>query len=338
MFKVICFQGEAESGRNEFEKRDSWGEQFDDVTSTVPCVLNTQNGEVTVLDFVDPNVSYFNPIWLSDCKIAVIGYKPKPYKLGLIYCNNRESEVFIADLEARNVICASQNLGNRCFSAILASPDSSAIIALDSDPLGAHVQFKSFVKIDTKTLEVQSSGKHAVESVPQHPWIDGSGFCFNMNDKADVKPMILNIRTMESKPICMDMSATLSGTLKVLDYMDGKILLAKSSFSVPERLVLMNYGADRLIECPLPVKSVYEYFVKKVESETKGYYLIGPKDQSKSRPCILFLHGGPHVCFVDAFTAYVTFFVEMGFNMVLANYGGSLGYTSESLTALPGKS
>jgi len=357
-------KGDAESGRNEFEVKETWGEQMDEVTSTVPCILNCKTGQVTVLDFLNPEISFFNPVWVSETVIAVIGYTPKPVKLGVIYCNNRESEVFVVDISNKTVDTVSKNVKtslfpkvrqkSAAFSAIFVTPDSRSVITLANEPLGAHMQFKTFVKIDLNTSEVKELGSFSVESIPQHAWINLQTFCFNVFEKATITPMVLNIQTGEAQKLINSECETNQNSYKALDICavtenvseseetkgqkscNTYVLLGNSSFVFPEKLVLYNMADATLTKDVSYSLNDGDFFVKKNEFESNGFYRVGPKDQNTPRPCILFNHGGPHVLFSDYFTLGAAFFAEMGFNVVMVNYIGSLGYSPDALESLAG--
>ena len=292
-----------------------------------------------MLDLLDSRYDYCSPTWISDDTIAAIGYKCHAFKLGVLYSNNRESDLFVVNLTTKEVACPSKNYRPSCYSWVIGTPDSKSLVAVANDPMGPHMQFKAIVKFDLNSHDVTSFGNFAIESIPRHPWITANTFCVNIYRKSRLVPETFNIETSEVLFIGADCSSYDKCSLRVLDCFKNLLVLAKSSFSEPEKLVLCSdLEKSAFSESLLPTKTTdYDFFVRTVEYETKGYYLVGPKDQSKPRPCILFIHGGPHTLFVNYFDKNVAFFVELGFNIVLVNYTGSLGFTEESLKSLGGE-
>lgn len=64
--------------------------------------------------------------------------------------------------------------------------------------------------------------------------------------------------------------------------------------------------------------------------------LIHDKSAKEARPTILMPHGGPHSCYPCSFFTGYTFLISLGFNMVLVNFRGSLGFGEDSIQSLPG--
>ncbi|PON40165.1 Peptidase [Parasponia andersonii] len=54
-------------------------------------------------------------------------------------------------------------------------------------------------------------------------------------------------------------------------------------------------------------------------------------------PLIVVLHGGPHSVSVTSFSKSLAFLSSIGFNLLIVNYRGSLGFGEEALQSLPGK-
>ncbi|KAK1310771.1 hypothetical protein QJS10_CPA08g00238 [Acorus calamus] len=67
------------------------------------------------------------------------------------------------------------------------------------------------------------------------------------------------------------------------------------------------------------------------------------KDSSKGsekngcNPLIVVLHGGPHSVTVSSYSKSLAFLSSLGYNLLIVNYRGSLGFGEEALQSLPGK-
>jgi len=62
---------------------------------------------------------------------------------------------------------------------------------------------------------------------------------------------------------------------------------------------------------------------------------VSHKD-SASNPTIVVLHGGPHSVYPSSYSKSLAFLFSQGYNLLVVNYRGSLGFGEEALQSLPG--
>ncbi|XP_062200721.1 acylamino-acid-releasing enzyme 1 isoform X2 [Phragmites australis] len=62
---------------------------------------------------------------------------------------------------------------------------------------------------------------------------------------------------------------------------------------------------------------------------------VSHKD-SASSPTIVVLHGGPHTVYPSSYSKSLAFLFSQGYNLLVVNYRGSLGFGEEALQSLPG--
>ncbi|CAO2813761.1 unnamed protein product [Amaranthus hypochondriacus] len=65
---------------------------------------------------------------------------------------------------------------------------------------------------------------------------------------------------------------------------------------------------------------------------------VSPKGEKNEscNPLIVVLHGGPHSVFTTGFSKSLAFLSSVGFNLLIVNYRGSLGFGEEAIQSLPG--
>ena len=111
-------------GVNKFEYVDDWGEKYVGLVSLSLNVLNTETGEVSTVEGIDDNMyTVGQPVFLRDTaadqlkdvnkdeksyRLAYTSWKNGPKKLGMIYCYQRESSIFVVDL-TEQLLGKSQN-------------------------------------------------------------------------------------------------------------------------------------------------------------------------------------------------------------------------------------
>ena len=91
----LTFQGE------EYEFRQSWGEQLRDSYESVIVVLDLEKEEFKVVALPD-QLFPSDLQWVNDSSIIGTGYAHVDWRLGLIYCSNRESRIFQVNTDGSN--------------------------------------------------------------------------------------------------------------------------------------------------------------------------------------------------------------------------------------------
>ena len=92
-------------GTNQFEYVDDWGEKYVGLVSLSLNVLDTSTGEIVTVDGIDDSMwTVGQPVFLPiqndnpSYRLAYTAWKNGPRKLGMIYCYQRESSIFVTDL------------------------------------------------------------------------------------------------------------------------------------------------------------------------------------------------------------------------------------------------
>ncbi|CAF1466045.1 unnamed protein product, partial [Didymodactylos carnosus] len=76
--------------------QENWGEQMESFELNCVCLFDVEKKEVKLIENLPKNVYMGQAIWNEKCidEVIFIGYPVEPYRLGLIYCENRASAFF----------------------------------------------------------------------------------------------------------------------------------------------------------------------------------------------------------------------------------------------------
>ncbi|XP_050239534.1 acylamino-acid-releasing enzyme-like isoform X2 [Quercus robur] len=88
----------------------------------------------------------------------------------------------------------------------------------------------------------------------------------------------------------------------------------------------------------IPVKNDSDSLTKGASKPFEAIFVSSNSKKSDTcDPLIVFLHGGPHIVSLSSFSKSLAFLSSIGFNLLIVNYRGSLGFGEEALQSLPGK-
>ncbi|KAL4643377.1 hypothetical protein ACB092_02G087700 [Castanea dentata] len=88
----------------------------------------------------------------------------------------------------------------------------------------------------------------------------------------------------------------------------------------------------------IPVKNDSDSLTKGASKPFEAIFVSSNSKKSDTcDPLIIFLHGGPHTVSLSSFSKSLAFLSSIGFNLLIVNYRGSLGFGEEALQSLPGK-
>ena len=146
-------------GANKFEYVDDWGEKYVGLVSLSLNVLNTETGEVSTVEGIDDTIwTVGQPVFLpcpevrynhederyhqKSYRLAYTAWKNGPRKLGMIYCYQRESSIFVVDLNEQ--LTGRQSIDQASPSVSTSASTSTATSKSDSE---VHVLLTRGVKL-----------------------------------------------------------------------------------------------------------------------------------------------------------------------------------------------
>ena len=138
-----------EPDTNKFEFVDDWGEKYVGLVSLTLHVMNVQTGDVITVSDIDEDAwTVGQPMFVpsttaNNYKLAYTGWRNGQRKMGMIYCYQRDSAIFMVDLTNALTATASAlplrhmlvSKGTTCSHSLLTPPHSHRIL---SPPLSPH--------------------------------------------------------------------------------------------------------------------------------------------------------------------------------------------------------
>ncbi|KAI1305981.1 Acylamino-acid-releasing enzyme [Halotydeus destructor] len=356
----------------EFIYEQDWGEAYQGIVHTVTCVLRLEDLKVAVIDVA--NYSASAAFWIDSKSVGFIGWNEEPKRLGLVYCTNRPSKVYVAGIEfsdskgsnGKNVSadaepCFTQLTSdeNLCVRCPRISPSGRHIVWLENSAFGPHhrasrlvmYSFESkqkqvLVDIDVKqdhleTIDVSLKALY-IHSVPQNCWIrDESTLVFHSET--------CNRQVLWSVEVGSKMLRQLPFPLQhaeVLDVTTDIIVATGQSVDVKPSVYLAKFGPSitwcNIEEVSKDVLTDIHWRRDELPSELDQHpvygILVSPESvKTAEAPVVVIPHGGPHATFVASFMRYCVLFAKLGFKSLLVDYRGSTGVDDDYVHSLLGE-
>ncbi|KAL3194183.1 hypothetical protein MRX96_016319 [Rhipicephalus microplus] len=346
---------EVEKG-TQFLHRDNWGECHKEHCQPVVCTINVYSSAINVLDNMPEKISPGQAVWApEDVGIVFVGWEGDPWKLGLVYTNNRRSRLYFYEFETDSYATIGDTNKSICSPRI--SPDGNSLVYLQSEVGGPHFQACQLVKCSWETKQTlviidristpvgnEFPGLY-LNALPQNCFIgDGSTVVLSTcwHSKWEVIGVNLNFGTITK----LSKDETV-GCWQVLTVKENFIVACISALNSTPHVVVgaLTETNDVKVWTPIEpddnkVSGISWYILQFSPPDESNMIfeatLVTPKNEN-DLPLIVWPHGGPHSSFHAGFQLYPVLFVKCGFAVLLVNYRGSRGFGEDNLKSLVGK-
>ncbi|KAG4079036.1 hypothetical protein HA402_001691 [Bradysia odoriphaga] len=346
----------AERGR-EYDFYQNWGEQLENCYNSLVVVLSLDSDGFQY--YTLPNNDFPCDLqWVGNSSFIGLSMIDSPWRLGSVYCANRESRVFQMDEHGHRYLSSSK----RSALCPRVSPSQDYVIWQDREILGPHDSSRNILtsKIyptstdprytGTKIETVFRSGRDFQHGVPAV--YDGfTKFCFSRDGNNvylltgyNARKYLLHIKRVAER-LSIDVEPKFPTDVQaILSVTDDFLLTACSSSTKTPSLQLVDIKSGDFVKIPLSKSApIYEPepTVKILPTELPPEEIMPPsiyiEPQREGKiPLIVLPHGGPHGVLSDSFDHDTAYFTRLGFGVFKVNYTGSTGTRYDTTRNLNG--
>lgn len=358
---------ESEVLGEEFVAREDWGEALDGIEHTIIGIIDvSDNFKVTTIDVKDYSLS--SSQWLDNgTKVVSAAYKEKPRKLGVIYCNNRESSIMIHDWRTGKLVQEISTRPKECHHSPRVNNSGDKFVFLSNPALGVHNHSTRMNLYDLRSGTTKSLADGLfIQDLPTN--------CFTTDDKYvllkthDHLYHHLCLYSLEHSKL-VELTFPTSG-ISILDFHHDIILASGSQIDSTPTIYVASVNTSniddvvawhQIEDCTHLDEVEYEpYKLTTPDQSTfvsavlvrpnltalaRYYGDSAPKhgDAShqpiidKDLPTVVIVHGGPNSAFLVSYTPVCVLYARLGLKTLLINYRGSSGVSEEYLEILCGK-
>lgn len=369
-FKANNKPGQSGDCGQEYMHKGDWGECFTGVEHTLIGIIDMANEcQITTIDM--KGYSLAESRWIDNGdKIISVAYKEDPRRLGLIFCNNKPSNIVIHDWrksnEANDQLSKIISSDTNCYHNVRVSHKGDKFVYLTNPVYGAHRHSVRLHLYDLNTNE----DKELVDKTTGEAdlFIDGlPGNCFSKDDKNllfTVKDHLYNhmcLYNIDDNQLSRIKFPTIG--LSIQDFRYDIILASGSEVNSTPTLFVATLSnsknAGELVawhqmeECIHLEEVDYEphkiptadgsSFVSAILVSpnltvlNKRFASPGSITDHSQLPTVVIVHGGPHSSFTLYHMPIVVFYARLGLKSLLINYRGSDGVSEDYLSSLHGK-
>ncbi|CAF0768632.1 unnamed protein product [Brachionus calyciflorus] len=343
--------------------RDEWGEQYVGKSQSTIALYDLETKDLKVLENLPEDFAPATLTWYDNKGLVFNAYYTKPYRLGLIYCPIRKSELFYYDLLEKKCTqltnYESENLRDPKFSN-----DFQNLVWLQNQARGPHFQCSKLMIMNWKTKEIKTVLD--IVDQPKNSNDFPGLFAVNLTKNcwsSDNKRLILDSQWLgRNRIILVDIEQKTVinlnngigevDSLNVLKIQNDWICGVLQSYNKRPSLVLAKLpekGQEENINWFLTKES--DSLIEKASIELLDFKptipdTIFPKlnfqsifvqAKNKNDTLVIFPHGGPHSAYGCEYSPHVAVMYSLGYSILLINYRGSSGFGQNSIDSLPGK-
>ncbi|XP_064401064.1 acylamino-acid-releasing enzyme-like isoform X2 [Halichondria panicea] len=342
----------------------NWGEQLSSVVNPVPMVMNLETEECTIVDLTDiGDISAGQAQWVpgDEGGIVFVGYENHPRKLGFLFCFNKRSALYYANVATET--CKRLTVNDHNHFSPRFNPQGTKLAFFETPAEGPHRPCAKLSilnwsdksvstvidVVDTPTPPLNFPGFYT-SALPSRCW-DTSGRVIILSSHWGSIMDVTLVHT-ESSKVTRVVDGSRRGTWTVLDVTSDLVVAQFANpCTAPQLLVGALKGAEddlkidwTLIASPSDLTKDLNWelltFTPSVGDKSipyEGILLSLPRPPGGAPPPLaVFPHGGPHGVYTADFLLWHTGLALLGYTVLLVNYRGSCGFGQKNIDSLLG--
>ncbi|CAF1058554.1 unnamed protein product [Adineta ricciae] len=354
--------------------RENWGEQMETFKTSIVCIVDVASKQVKVIENQPKDFYFGQCTWTTNPdEFVLVAFRVEPYRLGLIFCENRPTALFKCNWRENQWIQLTEfDQFCRLYPRHLPN-QSNQLVYLQTDVYGAHSQCQRLILFHTDTKEQEI----LVDRIENVIYSDRNSAPFAAEWDTQFKGLYLSLpfRCFSSDGRYLLLRSKSSSRIVVLiyDFLEHKIHSLDSPLgantSVLGLAVFDHFVTVNIVDCCTPYR-LYVFDLQALDRNINGWYSIAEhqfqsevkhriqwkldrffpdnetlpvesiyvhtQDSESKQPLMVWIHGGPNASISLNYVTDVITYASLGFDILLINYRGSTGYGQDSINKLLG--
>jgi len=260
--------------------RENWGEQMENFETSVVCIFDLDTREVRLIENQPKDLYFGQCSWTTNPdEVILVAFELEPYRLGLIYCENRRSALFKCNWRTNQWTQLTEfDRLCRLFPRHLPNQDNQ-LIYLQSDIYRAHKQCQRLILFNTETKQETI----LVDRIDNVKYAKDSSQLFSAEWDEQFtgiySPIPLRCYSSDGRYLLVRTITGSRTVLYVYDFVEKKLQFIESPLGVNTSVnglaIFGHYVAVNVVDYRTPYRFyVFDLRALNTEKQSQGWHLI----------------------------------------------------------------
>jgi acylaminoacyl-peptidase len=261
--------------------RENWGEQMETFETCIICVIDLDSKQVKVIENQPKDLYFGQCTWTNDSnELILVAFRQEPYRLGLIYCENRASALFKCHWRDHQWTQLTEfDQYCRLFPRYLVKHDHQ-FVYLQCDINRAHKQCQRLILFDSQTRQE----KILIDRVDNVVYADTTSAPFQAQWDEQFKGIYMSLPvhcySSDGRYLLIRSLSGSRALLFIYDFIESKLVSLgsplDSNVSVNGLAVFDHYVLVNVVDCLTPFR-IYLFDLRTLNQSDKqqtGWHFI----------------------------------------------------------------